>query len=123
MRLSDLISAELDEGRIFLDEKGHSGAVLTVCQPDGLGLRTLELGGRFAARPDASAHAVVEIDPGQVGWRLAAYLSIWPDADEASNTIDLGGIRTADPSHAEEEGRVLARRAYVSLWEYLEGRR
>jgi hypothetical protein len=113
--LLDLVQRELSEGTTFLASKGHPGATLTVTGPDRLGVRTLELGGRFAARPDRSVHTVVEIDPARVGWRLEARLSVWLDADESSATIDLGSERLADSSDGDFSARVLVRRAYVSL--------
>jgi hypothetical protein len=119
--LLGLLQDELSDGIAFLSAKGHPGAVITVTGPDRVGAVTLELGGRFAARPDRSAHVVVEIDPARVGWRVEAWLSVWLDAEESPDTIDVGDQRLTDPSDPEFAGRVLARRGYVSLWKYLEG--
>jgi hypothetical protein len=119
-QLLGLLQEELREGVEFLTANGYPDAAITVTGPDRVGAVTLELGGRFALQPDRSAHAVVEIDPARVGWRVEAWLSVWLDAEDSPDTIDLGGQRLTDPSDPQSWGRVLVRRAYVSLWKYLE---
>jgi hypothetical protein len=118
--LNRAIVAEFEWGRRFLAADGHPGAVLTAPAPDLMQVRTYELGGRFGAKPDRRCFAVLELDPGRIGWRIEASLSICPDDRDRCETIDLGSSRTVEFNDAIASARLLARRAIVGLRDDLE---
>jgi hypothetical protein len=57
-QLGAAIRDEFEWGRSFLQKEGSPGAELTVTDPDRLGARIFELGGRF----DAAASYVASCD-------------------------------------------------------------
>ena len=119
--LNRAILAEFEWGRQFLVVHGHPGAVLKASPPDRMDIRTYELGGRFPAKPDRRSHAVLELDPGRVGWRIEASLSICPDDRDACDAVELGFRRTVEVNEAIASARGLARLAIVALRDDLEG--
>jgi hypothetical protein len=120
--LDRAVLSEFEWGQQFLDREGYPGAALTASRPDAFGIRTYELGGRFSARPDRRSYAVLEVDPGRVGWRFEASLSICLDDRDGCDTVALGSNRTIAPDDAVNWARVLARRAIVGLRDDLERR-
>jgi hypothetical protein len=120
--LDRAVLSEFKWGQQFLDGEGHPGAELTASRPDRFGIRTYELGGFFSAQPDRRSYAVLEIDPGRIGWRFEASLSICLDDRDGCDTVALGSSRTIAFSDAIDAGRVLARQAIVSLRDRLSGR-
>jgi hypothetical protein len=117
--IADGIRRELDDGLGELVRAGFEGGRIEESGAFTLGV-IFEIGGRFARCPDRSVFATVEIDPGRVGWRLDATVFEYPDSEPWATTVaDLGGVRTARVDDAVQHGRILAKRAWVALKDYL----
>jgi len=112
---------ELQEGVQFLALKGHPGATFEVSGPGSMEDWTAEIGARFTVLPDRFAGGVINLDPGRVGWRIEAGLSVRRDDQDVADYLDLGSAGGVTLEECQSWVRVLCRRAYVRLWEYLEG--
>lgn len=119
--LQRLVQREIEEGRAFLAAKGYQGSSITVTGPSELGVRIVALKLRLDGQPPTSAEVLVEIDPARVGWYIEANLSIYTE-DSDPISADIGRTRVTDPTDPDFWARVMVRRAYVTLWERLEGR-
>jgi hypothetical protein len=121
-KLLETILAEMKEGIGFLTAKGHPGAAVRTTGPDAFEAQVVELHGRFEVLPGQSVSAIIEIDPGRVGWRVSSMLAVYLDGDDRERSVGLGSARwgrLGDDSVVS--ARVLATGAYVALWEYLSG--
>jgi hypothetical protein len=121
-KLLETILAEMKEGIGFLAAKGHPGAAIRTTRPDAFEAQVVELHGRFEALPGQSVSAIIEIDPGRVGWRVSSLLAVYLDGDDRERRVDLGSARWGGlGDDTVVMARVLATGAYVALWEYLSG--
>ena len=119
-RIGDRIRTELEEGVLILDAAGLVGGRVAWSPVPLTGGITCEIGGRFDRYPDRDVHAVVEIDPSRIGWRIEAALYEHLDTDGAPGLIcDLGHYRTGELEHALEAGRMMATAAWVALKDHL----
>ncbi|MEW6226127.1 MAG: hypothetical protein AB1627_15995 [Chloroflexota bacterium] len=110
------LQAEFADGVEFLDAKGYAGARVQTSDLPQFETMIVELA--VASPIGAGDHCWVEIEPCRVGWRLQASLAV--RGGEAPE-VDLGWHRVIARGDAESAARVLARRAYVALWEHLSG--
>ena len=115
------LQAEFADGVEFLASKGHSGARLETAHLHGFESMIVEL---EVPSPDGlNAQCWVEIDPCRVGWRLDASIAEHGYGAAETHDREVGYHRVISPTDAQSAARVLARAAYVALWEHLESLR
>lgn len=119
-RIEGAVRDELAEGIRVLDADGLQGARIEVARLDQFSTTSIYVTGRFTQLPDREVSAGVEIDPGRKGWRIEATLYEYLDSERSEQTVrDLGSARVIDADLGEEEGRRLARAAWVAIREYV----
>ena len=84
-----------------------------------LGITFVEVVGRFRTRADTEVTAMLEIDPGRVGWRLTGELWDFPDSAAQMRMVrDVGSSRVGDLEGALKAARALAREVGSALLGY-----
>lgn len=91
-----------------LAERSWDGAVRT-SENATLGITFVEVVGRFRTRANTEVTAILEVDPGRVGWRLTGEVWEFPDSAKQMRLIrDVGSSRVKHLEAALKAARSLA---------------